>query len=41
MNNVFHNYTKKIILVYSDDILVYSRNEDKYEQPFKYMFDEL
>ena len=31
MNSVFSKYLDKFILVFLDDILVYSRNEEEYE----------
>ena len=39
MNLVMHGFIDKFILVYLDDVLVYSDNEDKHEAHLRQVFD--
>nr|GFD52994.1 RNA-directed DNA polymerase homolog [Tanacetum cinerariifolium] len=32
MNRIFHEYLDKFVIVFIDDILVYSKSEEEYEQ---------
>ena len=41
MNSLFRNYLGKFVLVFMDDILIYSKNEDEYKQYFKQVFEIL
>ena len=39
MNNVLGDYVDKFALVYSDDILVYSKNKNEHEAHLRLVFD--
>ena len=41
MNNVLGDYVDKFALVYLDDILVYSKNENEHEAHLRLVFDRL
>ena len=41
MNSVMHGFIDKFVLVYLDDILVYSNNEDEHEAHLRQVFDQL
>ena len=41
MNSVMHGYIDDFVLVYLDDILVFSDNEDEHESHFRRVFDRL
>lgn len=41
MNNVFHDALDQFVLVYLDDILVYSRDEDEHERHLAWVFERL
>ena len=41
MNSLFRNYLGKFVLVFMDDILIYSKDEDEYKQHFKQVFEIL
>ena len=35
MNNIFNKYMDKFVLVFIDDLLVYSKNKEEYEEHFR------
>ena len=39
MNSLFRDYLDKFILVFMDDILIYSKNVEEYKQHLKQIFD--
>ena len=39
MNSLFRDYLGKFILVFMDDILIYSKNVEEYKQHLKQIFD--
>ena len=41
MNLVMHGYIDKFVLVYLDDVLVYSDNDDEHEAHLHQVFDRL
>ena len=41
MNSVMHGYIDDFVLVYLDDILVFSNNEDEHEAHLRKVFDRL
>ena len=41
MNSVMHGYIDDFVLVYLDDILVFSNNEDEHESHLRKVFDQL
>ena len=41
MNSVMHGYIDDFVLVYLDDILVFSNNEDEHEPHLHKVFDRL
>ena len=41
MNSVMHGFIDKFVLVYLDNILVYSDNEDEHEAHLRQVFDRL
>lgn len=41
MNEVFEDYLRKFVLVFFDDILVYSSDLEEHEQHLKLVFDKL
>ena len=40
MNSVMHGFIDKFVLVYLDDVLVYSNNEDEHEAHLRQVFDQ-
>ena len=41
MNRVFYDYLDKFVIVYLDDILVYSKNEEEHEEHLKLILNKL
>ena len=41
MNSVMHGYIDGFVLVYLDDILVFSNNKDEHESHLRKVFDQL
>ena len=41
MNNLLSEYLDKFVLVYLDDILIYSKDEREHEQHLELVFDKL
>ena len=41
MNSLFPDYLDKFVLVFMDDILIYSKNEEKHKQHLKQVFEIL
>ena len=41
MNSVMHGYINNFVLVYLDDVLVYSDNKDEHEAHLQQVFDRL
>ena len=41
MNSFMHGYIDKFVLVYLDDLLVYSNNEDEHKADLRQVFDQL
>ena len=41
MNKVFHPYLDKFVIVFIDDILVYSRNKEEHEQHLRIILQTL
>ena len=41
MNNLLSEYLDKFVLVYLDDILIYSKDERKHESHLELVFDKL
>ena len=41
MNSVVHGYINDFVLVYLDDILIFSNNEDEHESHLHKVFDQL
>jgi hypothetical protein len=41
MNKVFMEYLDKLVVVFSDDILVFSQNEEKHEQHLSLILQKL
>ena len=41
MNSVMHGYIDDFVLVYLDDILVFSNNEDLHKSHLRKVFDRL
>ena len=41
MNSVVHGYINDFVLVYLDDILVFSNNKDDHESHLRKVFDRL
>jgi hypothetical protein len=41
MNKVFTEYLDKFVVVFIDDILVYSRNEDEHEEHLRLVLQKL
>ena len=41
MNNVMHKYLDKFMVVFIDDILIYSESEEKHKEHLKIVFQEL
>ena len=40
MNNVMHNYLNKFIVVFIDDILIYSKSKEEHEEHLKIVLQE-
>ena len=41
MNNVLHKYLDKLILVFIDEILIYSKSKEEHEEHLKIVLQEL
>jgi hypothetical protein len=41
MNNVFMDYLNKLVVVFIDDILIYSQNEEEHEEHLKMVLQQL
>ena len=41
MNNVMHKYLDKFVVVFIDDILIYSKTEDEHKEHLKIVLQEL
>ena len=41
MNNVMHEYLDKFVVVFIDDILIYSKYEEEHKEHFKIVLQEL
>jgi hypothetical protein len=41
MNNVFKNFLDRFVLVFIDDILIYSKNRDEHEEHLKLLLQVL
>ena len=41
MNNVMHKYLDKFVVVFIDDILIYSKYEEEHKQHLKIVLQEL
>lgn len=41
MNRIFYEYLDKFLIVYLDDILIYSRNEEEHQQHLRLVLDKL
>jgi hypothetical protein len=41
MNNVFMDYLNKLVVVFIDDILMYSQNEEEHEEHLKMVLQQL
>ena len=41
MNKVFMEYLDKFIVVFIDDIMVYSKNEEEHEEHFRLVLEKL
>jgi hypothetical protein len=41
MNKVFMEYLDKFVVVFIDDILVYSETEEKHEEPFRLLLEKV
>ena len=41
MNNILHKYLDKFVMVFIDDILVYSKNEEDHKENLKLVLQNL
>lgn len=41
MNRVFHPYLDKFVLVFMDDVLIYSKNKEEHEEQLRMVLDTL
>ena len=41
MNNVMHKYLDKFVVVFIDDILIYSKSKEEHEENLKMVLQEL
>ena len=41
MNNIMHKYLGKFVVVFIDDILIYSKNEEEHKQHLRIVLQEL
>ena len=41
MNNIMHKYLDKFVVVFIDDILIYSKNEEEYKELLRIVLQEL
>ena len=41
MNNIMHKYLKKFVVVFIDDILIYSKSGEEHKEHLKIVFQEL
>jgi len=41
MNNVMHKYLDKFVVVFIDDILIYSKSEEEHKEHLKIVLQEL
>ena len=41
MNKVFMEYFDKFVVVFIDDIMVYSKNEEEHKEPLRYVLEKL